>query len=52
MGADGEVQPCEFLNVSFGNVRDEPFETILRRMREHLHTPSTDWLCCTQAETI
>ena len=52
MGADGEVQPCEFVNVSFGNVRDEPFETILRRMREHLPTPCTDWLCCTQAESI
>ena len=52
MGADGEVQPCEFINVSFGNVRNEPFETILKRMREALRTPCTDWLCCTQAEAI
>lgn len=52
LGADGEVQPCEFLNVSFGNVKDEPFERILRRMRRHLPTPCTDWLCCTQAASI
>jgi len=52
MGADGEVQPCEFLNVSFGNVRQEPFGVIFRRMRSHLHTPCTDWLCCTQADSI
>ncbi len=52
MGADGEVQPCEFLNVSFGNVRNEPFEAILRRMRSYFPTPCNDWLCCTQAEGI
>ena len=52
MGADGEVQPCEFLNVSFGNVRREPFDAIFRRMRRHLRTPCTDWLCCAQADSI
>lgn len=52
VGADGEVQPCEFLNVSFGNVQEESFETIFARMREHFPTPGTDWLCCTQAESI
>jgi MoaA/NifB/PqqE/SkfB family radical SAM enzyme len=52
LGADGEVQPCEFLNVSFGNVRDEPFETIFRRMRSHFQKPCSDWLCCTQAACI
>lgn len=52
VGADGEVQPCEFLNVSFGNVREESFETIFARMREHFPTPGTDWLCCTEAESI
>ncbi len=52
MGADGEVQPCEFLNVSFGNVRNEPFEVIFRRMRSFFPSPCNDWLCCTQAEAI
>ncbi len=52
LGADGELQPCEFLNVSFGNVRQEPFGTIFRRMRTYFRRPGTDWLCCTQAAAI
>jgi MoaA/NifB/PqqE/SkfB family radical SAM enzyme len=52
LGADGEVQPCEFLNVSFGNVREEPFGVIFARMRSHFRHPGTDWLCCTQAGAI
>ena len=52
VGADGEVQPCEFLNVSFGNVRAEPFRVIFARMRSYFRRPGTDWLCCTQAESI
>lgn len=52
VGADGEVQPCEFLNVSFGNVRREPFRLIFARMRSHFRRPGTDWLCCTQAAAI
>jgi len=52
IGAQGEVQPCEFLNISFGNVNEEPFEEILARMRSHFAKPCCDWLCCTQADAI
>jgi len=52
VGADGEVQPCEFLNISFGNVRSEPFGEIFARMRAHFRHPGTDWLCCTLAGSI
>ncbi len=52
LGASGEVQPCEFLNISFGNINDEPFEIIFTRMRQYFKQPSTNWLCCTQAEFI
>lgn len=52
VGAGGEVQPCEFLNLSFGNVNEEPFATIYERMRSYFRTPCCDWLCCTQAEAI
>ena len=52
IGADGEVQPCEFLNVSFGNVTAEPFEAILERMRAAFPDARCDWLCCTQAKAI
>jgi MoaA/NifB/PqqE/SkfB family radical SAM enzyme len=49
---EGEVQPCEFINVSFGNIKDEPFIEIFRRMRGSFETPGSDWLCCTQAPGI
>ncbi len=52
IGASGDVQPCEFLNLSFGNVNEEPFEVIFNRMRSAFKTPCCDWLCCTQAAAI
>lgn len=52
IGASGEVQPCEFLNISFGNVNKEPFEEIYERMRSIFPEPCSDWLCCTQADAI
>jgi MoaA/NifB/PqqE/SkfB family radical SAM enzyme len=48
----GEVQPCEFLNVSFGNVTTEPFPEIFARMRSHFTVPGQHWLCCTEAASI
>lgn len=52
VNANGEVQPCEFLNLSFGNIHDEPFDTICDRMRACFRVPASDWLCCTQAGAI
>lgn len=52
LGSGGEVQPCEFLNISFGNVNEEPFEKIFARMRSYFSKPCADWLCCTQAGEI
>jgi len=31
----GDVQPCCFMPLSFGNVREEPLKTILERMWKH-----------------
>ncbi|MFB0563003.1 MAG: radical SAM/SPASM domain-containing protein, partial [Candidatus Lokiarchaeia archaeon] len=31
----GDVQPCCFMPLSFGNVREEPFKVILERMWSH-----------------
>ncbi len=33
--ASGDVTPCDFTPLSFGNVRDEPLARIWRRMRSH-----------------
>ena len=37
--AMGNVQPCDFTPVSFGNVRREPLAAILGRMREAFSRP-------------
>lgn len=33
INAKGDVQPCEFLNISFGNIKDESFDMIYSKMR-------------------
>lgn len=52
VNASGEMQPCEFLNLSFGNLREEPFDVVFKRMRSYFPGPCVDWLCCTQAASI
>ena len=52
LNAAGELQPCEFLNISFGNINEEPFEVIYQRMRGYFGVPCSDWLCCTQSAAI
>lgn len=52
LNANGEVQPCEFLNVSFGNVNEEPFRRIFLRMRAYFRKPGVRWLCATEAGSI
>ena len=45
INAKGDVQPCEFLNISFGNIQQEPFEKIYARMRSCFEDPGECWLC-------
>lgn len=45
INAKGDVQPCEFLNISFGNIAEEPFEDIYNKMRECFEEPGDCWLC-------
>lgn len=52
INGNGDVQPCEFINVSFGNVNKEDFLDIYRRMRIVFSKPRTNWLCCTEHEKI
>jgi MoaA/NifB/PqqE/SkfB family radical SAM enzyme len=35
VSAHGEVTPCDFTPLSFGNIRDEPLKRIWKRMRSH-----------------
>ncbi|HUI92465.1 MAG TPA: radical SAM protein [Chitinivibrionales bacterium] len=45
LNAKGDVQPCEFLNISFGNVTREDFSSIYKRMRACFEKPGQTWLC-------
>ena len=45
LNAKGDVQPCEFLNISFGNINEEDFDTIYNRMRKIFSTPGNCMLC-------
>ncbi|HOH79399.1 MAG TPA: NAD-dependent epimerase/dehydratase family protein [Candidatus Cloacimonadota bacterium] len=45
INAKGDVQPCEFLNVSFGNIASEDFAIIYQRMRAVFEIPQT-CICC------
>ncbi|MFH1309339.1 MAG: radical SAM protein [Candidatus Omnitrophota bacterium] len=50
INAKGDVQPCEFLNISFGNIVQEDFKNIYSRMRGFFEGPGECWLCekCSQ----
>ena len=52
IGESGELQPCEFLNISFGNINKERFDVVFKRMRNAFKYPCEDWLCATQAADI
>jgi MoaA/NifB/PqqE/SkfB family radical SAM enzyme len=52
INASGEVQPCEFVNVSFGNLTEEPFYEIYKRMRKVFNVPRINWICCTESYKI
>jgi MoaA/NifB/PqqE/SkfB family radical SAM enzyme len=45
INAKGDVQPCEFLNISYGNIKEEEFEIIYQRMRNSFNVPGSNWLC-------
>lgn len=45
INAKGDVQPCEFLNISFGNIATEAIGSIYERMRRKFETPGDCWLC-------
>lgn len=52
LNAKGDIQPCEFLNISMGNLNNEDFDTIYNRVRKEFHTPCVDMLCETCAKSI
>jgi len=45
LNAKGDVQPCEFLNISFGNIAEEDFGEIYKRMRKAFAIPQTCISC-------
>jgi len=45
LNAKGDLQACEFLNMSFGNITEEPVSDIYERMRATFDKPGSNWLC-------
>ncbi len=45
INAKGDMQPCEFLNLSFGNIVQEDLLTVYGRMRACFEKPGQTWLC-------
>lgn len=45
INAKGDLQPCEFLNISFGNIQQDDFDTIYEKMRQTFEKPGDCWLC-------
>jgi len=45
INAKGDVQPCEFLNISFGNVQNKTFEEIYQKMRGCFKEACDCWIC-------
>jgi MoaA/NifB/PqqE/SkfB family radical SAM enzyme len=52
INAKGDVQPCEFLNISFGNIAEEDFGVIYKRMRKAFEVPQTCIACEKYAKDI
>ena len=48
----GEVCPCDFTPLSFGNVNDEPLDLIWRRMSETIRQPRRNCLMKSNASLI
>lgn len=45
INAKGDLQPCEFLNISFGNIAIDNFDEIYKNMRKCFEVPGDCWLC-------
>lgn len=45
INAKGDLQPCEFLNISFGNIQTDDFDTIYNKMRTVFDRPGDCLLC-------
>lgn len=45
VNAKGDVQPCEFFHVTFGNIANENIDSIYRRMRGYFYPSGQNWLC-------
>jgi MoaA/NifB/PqqE/SkfB family radical SAM enzyme len=52
INAKGDVQPCEFLNISFGNIARDSFEDIYQKMRSCFSWGGDCYLCEKNAEKI
>jgi MoaA/NifB/PqqE/SkfB family radical SAM enzyme len=48
--AYGDINPCDFNPVTFGNIRQMPLEQIWRKMLSHPEFTNRRWSCRMQSE--
>lgn len=52
INAKGDIQPCEFLNISFGNIAVDKFEDIYQKMRDCFPWGGECYLCESSSKKI
>lgn len=52
INAKGDLQPCEFLNISYGNIQEGSFNDMYQKMRRDFNPPGECWLCEENAAKI
>jgi MoaA/NifB/PqqE/SkfB family radical SAM enzyme len=52
INAKGDLQPCEFLNISYGNISESSFGEIYQKMRTDFNPPGECWLCEENASKV
>ena len=52
INAKGDLQPCEFLNISYGNIQEDSFKEMYQKMRRDFSPPGECWLCEENAARI
>lgn len=45
INSKGDLQPCEFLNISFGNIVTDDFDVMYKKMRNCFNEACDCWLC-------
>lgn len=52
MNAQGELQPCQHINVSFGNVKESSYTALIKKAEKIFQSPAKQTACTMIARTV